>query len=45
MALVHPEHPLVVNATDSDWWNYQDALAAHGVGIEFVCPDAQFMPG
>ena len=44
MALVHPEHPPIVNATDSDWWNYRDALAAHGARVEFVCPDAQFMP-
>ena len=44
VALAHQEHPPVVNATDSDWWDYRDALAAHDVRVEFVCPDAQFMP-
>ena len=44
VARAHPEHPPVVNATDSDWWDYRDALAAHDVRVEFVCPDAQFMP-
>ncbi len=44
VALAHPERPLIANAPDSDWWNYRDALAAHDALVEFVCPDAQFMP-
>ena len=29
----------VINATDSDWWNFRDALARNGVRVEFICPD------
>lgn len=35
----HPDHPPVLNATDSDWQIYQNALARHGVTVEFMCPD------
>lgn len=31
--------PPVVNASDTDWWNHRDALARHGVRIEFLCPE------
>ena len=44
VALVHPERPPIVNATDSDWWYYRDALATHRVQVKFICPDAQFIP-
>ena len=44
VALAHAEHPPVVNATDSDWWDHQDALVTHDVRVEFLCPDAQFVP-
>ncbi len=40
LALAHHAHPPVYNAVDSDWWLFHNALAAHGVGIVFVCPDA-----
>jgi hypothetical protein len=39
-ALAHPDHPPVLNASDTDWWHYRQALNLHGVQIEFVCPDA-----
>lgn len=29
----------VVNASDTDWWNYRDALQRNGVTIHFVCPE------
>lgn len=35
----HPAHPAILNATDSDWQNYYNALARHGVAVEFMCPD------
>lgn len=31
------EIPQIVNATDSDWVNYEAALAPHGITIEFLC--------
>lgn len=43
VAVAHPKHPPVLNATDSDWWHYRTALERHGVSVEFVCPDAPFM--
>lgn len=36
-ARTHPAAPPVVNATDTDWHHHRDALAAHGVQIEFIC--------
>jgi hypothetical protein len=35
----HPAHPPIFNAVDTDWLHYQDALAAHGVRVEHVCPN------
>jgi len=45
VAVAHPEHPPVLNAVDSDWWDHREALAQHGVQVEFLCPDAPFMQG
>lgn len=42
VALARKPHPIVLNATDSDWWNFREALGQHGLQIEFVCPDARF---
>ncbi|MEB3338149.1 MAG: hypothetical protein VKJ46_11845 [Leptolyngbyaceae bacterium] len=38
VALAHPHHPPITNAVDSDWRDFQDALAEYGVQIEFLCP-------
>ena len=43
VALKHPEHPPVLNATDSDWWNFREVLADYGLTVEFICPDMAFM--
>ncbi len=43
VAMEHPEHPPILNAADSDWWYHREALARHGVQVEFLCPDAPFM--
>ncbi len=40
VALTHTDKPPVFNAVDSDWWHYRQPLAAHGVRVEFLCPDA-----
>lgn len=45
VTVAHPEHPPILNAVDSDWWAYREALARHGVRVEFLCPDAPFMQG
>lgn len=29
----------VLNATDSDWWDYRDPLQRHGLRVRFLCPD------
>ncbi|MBD2386974.1 hypothetical protein [Cylindrospermum sp. FACHB-282] len=39
VALVHPEHPPILNASDSDWSHFEAALAAYGVRVEFICPE------
>jgi hypothetical protein len=38
VALAHPDKPPIVNATDSDWQQYQTILATYGVKIEFLFP-------
>jgi hypothetical protein len=30
---------IVLNATDTDWWHFREALATHGVHVEFLCPE------
>jgi hypothetical protein len=39
-ALASGENPYVVNATDTDWWNYRKALKRHGIKIRFLCPES-----
>lgn len=39
VTLAHPDSPPILNAVDSDWKEHQTALAAHGIKIEFLCPD------
>lgn len=38
LALTHPERPVIVNATDTDWHKDQEALERSGVRLEFLCP-------
>ncbi len=40
ISLAHPEKPLILNATDTDWWHHLFVLEKHGVPIKFLCPDA-----
>jgi len=30
---------IICNATDSDWWEYEEIFKKHGIKIEFLCPD------
>ena len=39
VACAHPEKPVVLQATDSKWWGWKDALAEAGVAVQFLCPD------
>lgn len=38
VAMAHPEHPPILNATDTDWQIYHKALEKY-VQIEFLCPE------
>ncbi len=31
--------PDIVNASDTDWWEYREALRDHGVRVRFLCPE------
>jgi len=35
----HPEHPPILQATDSKWWGWKNALAECGIEVIFLCPD------
>ena len=40
VARAHPTQAPILNAVDTDWWHYRKSLEAHGIQIEFLCPDA-----
>ena len=40
VALASQRDPPVLNATDTDWWDYRQALERNGVRIRFLCPEA-----
>ena len=31
--------PTILDATDSDWWDYRAPLKKHGLKISFICPE------
>lgn len=33
----HPDHPPILNASDTDWWIHREALEANGVKVKFLC--------
>ncbi len=37
-ARAHPDYPPILNAVDTDWWLFLEALARNGVRTEFLCP-------
>jgi hypothetical protein len=39
VANAHPEKPPILQATDSKWWGWKDALAEVGITVYFLCPD------
>lgn len=39
VALSSSQSASILNAVDSDWWNFREELAANRVLIEFLCPE------
>lgn len=39
VANAHSAKPTILQATDSKWWGWKDALAEVGVTVHFLCPD------
>lgn len=39
VANAHPRKPPILQATDSKWWGWDDALSEVGITVRFVCPD------
>jgi hypothetical protein len=39
VALTAPDRPPIVNAVDSDWAEFYEALTQCGVNLQFLCPD------
>ena len=37
VANAHPEHPPILAACDTDYWQCRDALAASGITVDFLC--------
>jgi len=35
----HPGKPPILQAVDSKWWGWKDALGEAGVTVNFLCPD------
>lgn len=40
VAAAHDEKPPILQAFDSKWWGWREALAEAGVRIHFLCPEA-----
>jgi hypothetical protein len=38
VARAHPDSPPILNAVDTDWWQFREALSRNGVHVEFLCP-------
>ena len=39
LARVDPSHPNIYNGSDTDWWDYKDALKKEGVNVIFLCEE------
>lgn len=37
VSAAHPKHPPILQALDSKWWGWREALAQVGVSVYFVC--------
>ncbi len=39
VALSSKTNPPILNASDTDWWNYRNVLDRHGIKVSFLCPE------
>ncbi len=39
VAAAHPGRPPILQALDSKWWGWKDALESSGVTVYFLCPE------
>ena len=39
VANAHANKPPILQATDSKWWGWKDALAEVGITVQFLCPE------
>ena len=39
VAVAHPEKPAILQAVDSQWWDFRDTFRQNGVTVEFICED------
>ncbi|MBI2839683.1 MAG: hypothetical protein HYX75_15335 [Acidobacteria bacterium] len=39
VAATHPDRPPILEATDSKWWGWREALRASGIRVVFLCPE------
>lgn len=39
VAYAHKEKPPILQATDSKWWGWKDALAKVAITVHFLCPE------
>lgn len=39
VANAHPRKPSILQATDSKWWGWKDALTEVGITVQFLCPE------
>ena len=39
VAIAHLEKPPILQAVDSQWWDFRDALRRNGIIVEFICED------
>lgn len=44
LARAHPERPAILNAVDSDYWHFREALNGHGVTVIHVCGHRHYKP-
>ncbi|HPM01303.1 MAG TPA: hypothetical protein PK816_04015 [Candidatus Cloacimonadota bacterium] len=35
----HPDKPTILQATDSKWWGWKDALSECGITVQFMCEE------
>ena len=35
----HPDKPPILQATDSKWWGWKEALKECGIEVAFLCPE------